>query len=34
MWQDISKPPGYEVQKKDMKNGPLLEASLEQLYPP
>ena len=44
MWQDISKragasqegggPPGHEVQKKDMKNGPPLEASLEQLYPP
>ena len=43
MWQDISKragasqegggPPGYEVQKKDTKNGPPLEASLEHLYP-
>ena len=26
--------PGDEVQIKDMKNGPPLEASLEQLYPP
>ena len=44
MWQDISKrggasqegggPPGYEAQKKDMKNEHPLEASLEQLYPP
>ena len=44
MWQDIPSgggasqegggPPGYEVQKKNTKNGPPLEASLEQLYPP
>ena len=41
VWQDISKPggasqegrgpPGYEIPKRDMKNGPFLEASLEQL---